>query len=264
MAALLYVGGLSALTAQTGGAVYQLRRMKSRFVHVLVEERRMPRAAPWIRIHRTSWLEPGDVSERDDGLRVLTPLRLLFELAACLPRQAFIDAAEDMWHHRLVEPSQAAIYLAEVRRQGRTGVAKFEEWVLQAHERTVATMSGLEADLINALVGSGLPEPARQFPLRLLTGQTIHIDVAFADVQLGVEPGASWWHGGDARMRADYIRDSRCAAVGWHIIRFDDEQLNDPRGCAEQVRLAYRARLHLLRAGNSPASGAGLRPRHSG
>ena len=47
---------------------------------------------------------------------------------------------------------------------------------------------------------AGLPEPIRQHPLLLLTGELIHLDIAWPEVRLAVEPGHSWWHGGDTRM----------------------------------------------------------------
>ena len=103
-------------------------------------------------------------------------------------------------------------------------------------------MSALETDLLDAIERLGLPTPARQHPLQLPSGREIRIDLAFPEVALGVEPGGSWWHGGNVRMRQDYARDLECAAIGWQIIRFDEEQMKDASWCADQVRNAYRAR----------------------
>ena len=60
----------------------------------------------------------------------------------------------------------------------------------------------------------GLPTPVRQLPLTLPSGEIIHLDLAWPDVRLAVEPGHSWWHGGDLRQRADQARTghARCSA----------------------------------------------------
>lgn len=243
MAALLYIGEDVALTTQTGGSVYGLRRMKHPLVHVIVSEVRKPRAADWIRVHRTSWLDEGDIAISPDGLRVLAPLRLLFELAAVLPGSRFFDAAEDMWHKGLVAPTYARDFLQAARRRGRTGVARLEEWLERIADQPSPMMSGLETSFSTALERAGLPIPARQFPILLLNGIEIHYDLAYPDAKLGLEPGHSWWHGGDARARADNDRDAWCAEVGWQTMRFDEVQLRNEEVCARTVRNAYFARL---------------------
>ena len=37
-----------------------------------------------------------------------------------------------------------------------------------------------------------------------------------------MEPGASWWRGGDAGQRRDHAHDRACGEVGWLIVRFDE------------------------------------------
>ena len=77
--------------------------------------------------------------------------------------------------------------------------------------------------------GVGLPEPVRQHPVRLPSGELIHLDLAWPEVLLGVEPGHSWWHGGDLKMRADMAWDRACGQLGWHIVRYDEDTAPRPR-----------------------------------
>ena len=73
----------------------------------------------WIRVVRTSWIGGDrDVEERDDGIRVATPLRMLFGLAAQFNQHRFERAAEDVWHKELVSPDDAREYLELIRRSG--------------------------------------------------------------------------------------------------------------------------------------------------
>ena len=164
---------------------------------------------------------------RSDGLRIASPLRTLFRLAAVFNDHRFQRAAEDAWHLQLVTPEAAADYLAAVRRSGRTGVIRFEHWLERMSFQSKPSQSGLEQDVIDAIVRAGLPDPVRQLPLILPSGELIHVDVAWPDVRLGVEPGDSWWHGGDLRQRADQARDRACDEIGWRIVRADESVRDD-------------------------------------
>ncbi len=109
----------------------------------------------------------------------------------------------------------------------------------QGRSSTDGTMAGTRADAVQAFPewsGSrtlqaierlGLPMPERQYPLALIDGDIIHIDIAWPDIRLGVEPGALWWHGGDERQRLDQARDVACGEVGWQIVRFDERAAMD-------------------------------------
>jgi very-short-patch-repair endonuclease len=88
----------------------------------------------------------------------------------------------------------------------------------------------------------GLPPAERQHPLLLLTGELIHLDLAWPDVRLAIEPGHSWWHGGDLRMRLDYARDRDCDEIGWRVIRYDEAAADDKERTARQVLAIYQRR----------------------
>ena len=81
-----------------------------------------------------------------------------------------------------------------------------ERWLARTEVMQRPSESGLEQDLIQLVTRAGLPEPVRQHPLRLLNGDLIHIDMAWPDVRFGLEPGHTWWHGGDLKMRSDQAR----------------------------------------------------------
>jgi hypothetical protein len=93
----------------------------------------------------------------------------------------------------------------------------------------------------------GLPTPMRQHPLRLATGELIHLDLAWPDARLAVEPGHSWWHGGDLRQRLDQARDRACNVVGWQVERYDETAQEDPEVTAWELLAIYRRRVADLR-----------------
>ncbi len=78
-------------------------------------------------------------------------------------------------------------------------MTRFESWLEKTSVRKRPSHTGLELDFVDMIDRVGLPTPKRQHPLRLATGELIHLDLAWPDARLAVEPGHSWWHGGDLR-----------------------------------------------------------------
>ena len=125
---------------------------------------------------------------------------------------------------------------------------RFEQWLERLSFRIGPSQSGLELDVLDAMRQAGLPEPERQLPLMLRTGEMIHIDLAWPRVRLGVEPGHSWWHGGDLKQRADQARDRACDEIGWRIVRTDESVRDDLVAFAAQLRVIYDERRGSLRS----------------
>ena len=78
--------------------------------------------------------------------------------------------------------------------------------------------------------------------MRLRSGELIHLDIAWPEIRLAVEPGHTWWHGGNVRMSADYARDRACAEVGWQVMRFDEAMRDDLIASAQQIKNTYERR----------------------
>jgi hypothetical protein len=255
-AAQLIGGDGAFVSGPTAARLYGLRGMPSSPVEVTIPETAHRRVPPWVRLVKTSWRDDEPQATRGDGLSVASPLRMLFGLARCLNQHRFERAAEDAWHLGLVTPPEAARYLAQVRRRGLTGVARFEAWVEVVARRSAPAQSGLEQYVVDLVHRAGLPDPVRQHALTLRTGDVIHLDVAWPEIRLAIEPGHTWWHGGDLRMRADQDRDRACAELGWLIVRYDESvRTRSPRAAASQLALIYRRRSTAVRPAD-PAEAA--------
>ena len=250
MALQLHAGACSFLSGASAGVVHGLRQMPRSYVEITVPEDHPVVMPAWGRQVRTSWVDPTrDVQVRGDGLRVATPLRMLFRLARTFNDHRFERAAEDAWHLQLVTPADAADYLGAIRRSGKAGVTRFERWLEKTAARARPSQSGLELDVLDAVHRAGLPEPGRQFPLTLRTGEVIHVDLAWPRARLGVEPGHTWWHGGDLGKRADEARDRACDEIGWRIVRHDESLRDELAAFGLQVRIIHDERLRTLRPG---------------
>lgn len=246
--AVLCAGHEAFVSGPTAGALLGLRGMPQRWVEITILERRRVRPPSWCRVVRTSWLE----EERDvvvtAGVRCSSPLRTLFGLASQFNTIKFARSAEDMWHLGLVAPDEADAYLQAIRRSGRTGVGRMEEWLVGVIERGRPAQSGLELDVLDVIRELALPPPVTQHPLVLRSGETIHLDIAWPPIRLALEPGHSWWHGGDLRQRRDAERDQACGEVGWAVHRFDEIQVADRDTLRSRIVGIYRERQRLFTA----------------
>jgi very-short-patch-repair endonuclease len=74
----------------------------------------------------------------------------------------------------------------------------------------------------------------------------VHLDIAWPEALLDLEPGLSAFHTFEA-VRRDYSRDNELSRLGWQVMRFDEVQQRAPPWCAMQVAEVYRTRRALLR-----------------
>lgn len=242
------------VSGTTAARLHGLRSMPEMPVRYTLDEAHPIVTPEWGRIVRTSWRDHEPGPERGDRLIVASPHRTLFDLAGQLGDRAFERAAEDAWHRGLVTPASATSYLQRIRRQGRTGVARFERWLEKANGQARPATTGLEQLLADLARSAGLPEPVRQHPLHLLDGRVVRLDLAWPAIRFALEPGHSWWHGGDAAQRADQDRDRACAAAGWQIARFDESVWQRRDTTVREIRAMFEARCRDVGATSPPTS----------
>jgi len=248
MAGWLHCGPSSFVSHFSAGRIHGIRYMPPGPVHITIPGRSNVTTPTWLVVSRTTWMIDGDVVGHPAGFRIASPCRMLHQLAGLMTDVRFERAAEDAWHLRLVTPGHADEYLAAMRRQGRSGVSRLERWLADVATRTRPMQSGLEADALVAIRRAGLPTPERQYPVRLLNGTTIHLDFAWPAVKYSVEPGHSWWHGGDDGQRADQARDRKLGEVGWMNTRFDEKMRGNLEAAAREIGNIYRTRVAERRA----------------
>ena len=252
LAVQLALGPIAFVSGTTAGVLHGLRGMPRDIVEVTVDEQHRSVLPGAHRIVVTSWIEEArDVQQRPDGIRVASPLRMLFGLARRFNQHRFERAAEDVWHKGLVTPDEAGAYLTAIRQSGKHGVKRMEHWLERTSFMRAPAESGLELDFVAMIEQVGLPTPVRQLPLTLPSGELIRLDLAWPDIRLAVEPGHSWWHGGDLRQRADQARDRACAVLGWHVHRYDETATTDRAAAARELLALYRRRVADLGGGDS-------------
>jgi hypothetical protein len=230
----------------TAGRMRGMRDMPSRRIYASVPWRGGRSELPaWVSRRGSNWLTEDDV-EIVNGFRLERPLPMLLSLADRFNQFRFESAAEDAWHLGLVTPADATHYLASVRRSGRHGVKVMETWLRKTGDRSRPVASKFEIKVLNAVRIAGLPEPQKQHPVTLQSGDTIHVDLAWPDVMLGLEPGHSWWHGGDLKQGKDQARSRAANVVGWELMFFDELALADMATVTSDIVSTYATRRRLL------------------
>jgi very-short-patch-repair endonuclease len=239
-----FVGGTTA------ARILGLRAMPSTPVNYTAPRSLRRSVPPWADLHLTRWYdEVADRQQLPDGLVVATPMRMLWALAAAFNQYRFERAAEDAWNLGLIDPPGVADYLEEHRCRGKDGVARLETWLDRTLGRSRATQSNLERRLIEALQEVGLPTPELQYPLTMESGEVVHLDIAWPDVKLAVEPGDAWFHSGRLAVRRDQARDRGCVELGWLVVRFDESIRTDFSQAARQIRRIHASRRSDPRTG---------------
>jgi hypothetical protein len=244
MAVQLHAGDRAALSGPTAARLHGMRQMFAAHIWFRTVDRARTRLPTWVTRTESPWLFDGEGAIRQLGCwRLLAPAPLLVTLAEQFNDHRFERAAEDAWHLRLISPVEAADFLDAHRGRGRHGVTRFERWLERTLARPRPSQSTFELDVLDAIRRAGLPEPARQYPLMLLNGDVVHLDLAWPDATLAVEPGHTWWHGGDLHTTRDYARDRACGLVGWHVMRYSEAARADLPGVGREVLAMYKLRL---------------------
>ena len=251
----LHLGDRGFLSGVTAGRLRGLREMPHATIEAIAPAEDRPRLPDWVKLRRTAWFDARrDRCLLDGGATVAEPHRMLYDLAARLGDRRFQRAAEDCWHLSLLTPASAAAYLDQHRSMGKDGTLRMQRWLDHALGVGRPAESGLELDLLEALRSVGLPEPIRQHDLQLPNGHRIRVDFAWPEIRLCVEPGHSWWHGGDAGLRRDNERRLGALAIGWETVQLDESLRLDPAQAAAMVRTIYDRRLSLVGPQSDPAA----------
>lgn len=207
----------------TAGQIMHLRNMVGDDIHAMALN-----ACPQLQdvvTHRTYHLQPSDVVTRPDGIRVLRPRRLAFNLADYLDDLRFESALEQMLDRGEVTVPELFAASRSLSKRGRDGTARFARVLAKRPSLAKPKDSDHEVRLLRALAGRGVAL-IPQFELTLPDGTVIHLDGGDPTRRFGVEVDHVTWHGGRARSGYDKWRDRQTDRIGWLVSRVPDEDLD--------------------------------------
>ena len=205
-------------------AHWRLRRTPRDVLEVVVAQGQFVRL-PGVRVHRTNVLPEDDIVMYGNGLRVTTPARTLFDIAAELDPMTMASVAEDAFNRRLCTPWSLGDVAARLMGPGRPGAAVFRTVV--EPQTTQQPPAGSEAELLlaEALEATGLPCPSRQFPVTLPGHGPIRLDLAIAPARFDVKVDDPAWHADPVALQRDHARDLLLSSDGWTVQRVTTEDV---------------------------------------
>lgn len=150
---------------------------------------------------------------RVEGIPVSRVERTLVDLAAVVGDNEVEQAVEAALRRGLTNVDRLAAQL----RSGRRGTARLRR-VLERRASGRPAGSELEVRLLQLLRAAGMPDPVRQYEVRV-GAERYFLDVAYPDRRLCIEVDGREAHEGAAFQR-DRTRQNALALAGWTVLRF--------------------------------------------
>jgi very-short-patch-repair endonuclease len=241
MAAVLLGGGV--LSHDSGAALWDLpgfRLLPALTTHGRTDGRHQP-AVPGL--HRTTYLPAHHITEVD-GIPVLTPSRLLFQLAATMRVERIAKLTDKVWARRLVSGRSLHQMCDELSEHGRGGMRVMREVLESRPVGYVPPESNLEARVEEILRDHDLPAMRRQVDLggREWLGR---VDFLALDCPLVVFVDGEHWHSSVLDKAADARQQAELEAAGFVVVRVTEfEVWHDVPSAVARIRAGWhRARL---------------------
>jgi very-short-patch-repair endonuclease len=214
-----------AISHQSAGRKRGLRRLgRDQRIHATIPGRAHLRI-PGVVIHRSHLILPTDVVEQDDGIRLTSVERTIFDLADVVSDPALESIIEQAVHDELCSISSLRVLGSRLCRQGRNGSERFRRVLDLRPEWWTAVDTDLELRLEQAIIAAGLPRPIRQFEITLPDGSDIHPDFYWPDPPTALEVDHSSWHGGREQQTYDKWRDRQLTRIGVRPMRVSEDDI---------------------------------------
>jgi very-short-patch-repair endonuclease len=217
------------ISHHSAGRIHKFRRLgRDDQLHVTLPEA-VRLHVGGVRMHYVADRYWDEVIERPDGIRLFTPARTLFDLAAFLHRDAVTSIFEQVLNEEMASIERIQLVTDRRRERGRTGSALMGALLDERHERREQRPVGsdLERRVERAIVDANLPTPERQKSIDLPNGLQIQLDFYWPDAHVGLEVDGTTWHGGYRERSKDYRRDRQLQRLGMVIIRVGEHEERD-------------------------------------
>ena len=173
-------------------------------------------------VHRSRRIDPIDIVNRGDGIRVISPTRAALDIADVVRDAVTGSILEQLINDDRGTITTHAATLARLGHPRRPGTSTMGRVIASRPRWRNALQSDLEVRVLAEITRQGLPQPDVQYPFQMPTGDRIRLDFAWPAFREALEVDHPFWHGGDVESRRDKRRDRKLATVGWHTTRVTD------------------------------------------
>lgn len=235
------------ITGPTAGGYLGLRRMpRASQIHLCLPHPIHISEPAGVLLRQSTRVEPRDVRVLENGLRVPSWARLLFDLAADLNKMnltSVIDQVIRAGDSAMDELGAISVRLCHPTRRGSE---LFQQTLMERGNRKPVD-SHPELTVLTGLLARGVPvEP--QDELQLPNGKRIRIDLAVPAVRWAVEVDVHPEHERPRGIVSDKQRDRQLHLIDWQVDRVTEEDLLDPKKILDELAALYRKRVTVVSA----------------
>jgi very-short-patch-repair endonuclease len=210
----------------TAGQLWAQRRMSDPNIHVLVPHGCSPQMEGVV-VHRCRRIDPVDVVQRPDGIRLSSPPRTIFDSADMIGFEATTSVLEQLLNEQKVTFGTISDTVHRLYHPQRPGSKTMLAVIRSRPAWRAALQSDLEVKVLEEISRQRLPVPATQYKMRLPGhDRDISIDFAWPTHQLAVEVDHPAWHDGALDSHSDKGRDRKLSTIGWASTRITDIDVN--------------------------------------
>jgi predicted transcriptional regulator of viral defense system len=232
LAAVLACGPKAALSHRSSAGLHGIRRDGRAKVDVILPSN-SARPRPGIEVHRSSTLEPADITTVD-GIPCTTVARTLVDLGDVVGRSAVERAVDRAELLRLFDGRAVHEALARVGRRRGAGTLRA---ILGKYKQPTLTEEGIEEAFLALCGKAALPGPAVNTWIALDDGVAYKADFLWREHRLIAETDGRDVHTTRKAFEHDRLRDQRLTLAGFTVMRFTWRQIVDePRRVAEALR----------------------------
>lgn len=235
------------ITGPTAGSYLGLRRMpRLSKIHLCLPHPIRIDEPEGVLLRQSTRIGPLDVRTLDNGMRVASWARLLFDLAADLTKANLTSVIDQVLRAGDSSMEELGAISLRLCHPNRSGSELFERTLMERGNRRPVD-SHPELDVLDGLLARGVPV-VPQNELRLPNGKRIRIDLAVPSVRWAVEVDVHPSHAGPVGIVSDKQRDRQLHLIDWQVERVTEEDLANPQALFDELASLYRARVRTVAA----------------
>jgi len=224
-AAQLWAREGAAISHEAAGAVWKLDGCRQGKV-VLATTRSLKAPTEAITVHRVRHVPAHHVTSQN-GLRVTTPARTLFDLASALEEADLEEALDCALRRRSTSLQRLEMEMRSHVGFGHTGRAALGRLLRERSPGYAPTHSVLETRFRRLLKRNRLPLPAQQQVIRRRSGGFARVDFVYPAIGLVIEVDGFSSHGGRSNWEHDLKRQNDLVVDGLRVLRFTWRDLHE-------------------------------------
>jgi len=217
LAAVLAAGPDGVASFRSAAAVWRLDGPEPDAIEITVPEGCRLRL-DGVLVHQSNALTRRHVTQHE-GIPVTTVARTLCDLTAVWLPWMVERAVDDAIRRRLTTERELAATLHELTGRGRRRCTVMREIIEARIPGLEVAESRRESELVQWLVGAGLPAPLLQHRVRT-SQRTIRIDLSYPDAMLAIEYDGWDAHRTRTAFDRDRARGNELEIRGWTVLRF--------------------------------------------